>query len=208
MSSHVRTLLLALLLLSGSWPTFGDDNIVVGIWSSASRTKGGLGQQWVFTKEGNVSFTFGALVDFKYEIKGNQIAMTLLGPDRSVTKEVSVQDFSIDGDTLTVNPNTPDRKQVMKRVGKSHKGAHPIVGDWTYTHYTGGPALMRYSRDGTVQLSVPFQTTTGTYHIDQSILTTSLGDQQSVSSKFRREKSALVIVDGEAKERRYLQFEY
>jgi hypothetical protein len=189
------------------YPAFGGDE-VAGIWSSASRTKSGLGPQWVFTKDGNVTYSFGALVDFKYEIEGNQIEMTLLGPDRSATNEISLEEFSIDGDTLTLNPNTPDRKQVMKRAGKSYKGAHPIVGDWTYAHYTGGPALMRYSREGIVQLSVPFEVITGTYRTNQGILTIALRDQESTNSRFRREKGALILSDGEFKESRYLHFEY
>lgn len=59
------------------------------MWSSSSRTKGGLGPQWIFTQAGNATHTFGALVDFKYEVIGCQIKMTLLGPDNSLTKEVS-----------------------------------------------------------------------------------------------------------------------
>ena len=188
-------------------PAFRDDE-VVGIWSSASRTKGGLGSQWVFTKDGSATYTFGALVDFKYDIKGNHTTMTLLGPDQSVTKEVWLEEFSIDGAILTVNPRTPAGKQVMKRAGETYPGAHPIVGDWTYTHYTGGLALMRYSREGIAQLSVPFQTITGTYHINQGILAIAWRDQESVNSKFRREKSALVLVEEDGRESRYLQFEY
>lgn len=207
MNVHGRALLLTCFAFISACHAVTDDN-VVGIWSSASRTKGGLGSQWIFAKDGNVTHIFGALVDFKYEVNGSQIKMILLAPDHSVTKEVAVVEFLIDGDTLTVNPQTPDRKQVMKRGGEPYRGVHPIVGDWTYTHYTGGPALMRYSRTGIVQLSVPIQTHTGTYKIIQGTLAIALRDQKPVNSKYRREKDSLVLTDGEAMERRYLKYEY
>jgi hypothetical protein len=202
-----RVALLTCFAIFYAPPSIADDGIV-GIWSSSSRSKGGLGPQWIFSKDGIATHTFGALVDFKYEVNGSQIKMVLLDPNHSATKEVSVSEFSIDGDSLTVNPREPDRKKVMKRVGKENKGAHPIVGEWTYSHYTGGPAYMRYSRSGIVQLSVPFQTLTGTYHTDQATLAITLRDQQPVKYKFRREKDFLLLTDREAKEGKYLRFEY
>lgn len=207
MNTLGRFLLLACLTLLSSSPAMAGDD-VVGMWSSSSRTKGGLGPQWIFTKDGNVSNTFGALVDFKYEVKGSQITMALLAPDGSVANEVMAQEFSINGDTLTENPQTPDRKQIMKRIGKPYKDAHPIVGEWTYKHYTGGPALMRYSRTGIAQLSVPFQTLKGTYRTNQGTLAITPNDQKPVSYKFKREKDSLVLTDEEGKERKYLRFEY
>ncbi len=188
-------------------PAVADDGLV-GMWSSSSRTKGGLAPQWIFSKDGNATHTFGALVDFKYEVNGSQIKQVLLGPDGAETKEASVSEFMIDGNTLTMNPRTPDRKQVMKRVGKPNKSAHPIVGEWTYTHYTGGPAQMRYSRSGIVQLSVPFQTVSGIYRTNQATLSITLRDQQPMNLKFRREKDFLVLTDGDAKESKYQRFDY
>lgn len=150
MNTLSRVLWLSCLVLLGTRPAVADDD-VAGIWSSLTRTKGGLGPQWIFTKDGKVTHTFGALVDFKYEIEGSQMKMTLLAPDQSLTKEVSTKEFSIDGDTMIENPKVPDRKQIMKRTGKPYKNSPSIVGEWTYEHYTGGPAIMRYSNTGVVQ---------------------------------------------------------
>lgn len=185
---------------------FAEDS-VVGIWSSMARTKGGLGSQWIFTKEGKVTHTFGALVDFKYEIKGNRLKTTFEVPDQS-TNEVVEEEFTLDGETLTLNPRTPDRKQVMKRLGKSHNGKHAIVGDWTYTHYTGGLALMRYSREGVAQLSVPFRTLEGTYRITQGILHIELTDQKTITSKYRRDNNLLILTESANAENKYTEFRY
>ena len=67
---------------------------------------------------------------------------------------------------------------------------------------------MRYSRSGIVQLSVPFQTLTGTYRENQGILSVTLRDQKPMNVKFRREKDFLILTDNEAKENKYLVFEY
>ena len=96
----------------------------------------------------------------------------------------------------------------MKRTGKPYKDAHPIIGEWTYKHYTGGPALMRYSRTGVVQLSVPFQSLTGTYRTNHGTLAITLRDQQPTSYKFKRERDLLILTDGEGKESKFLRFEY
>src|SRR5438874_10649983 len=110
MNARKQILVLSAVALGVLAPALADDS-VVGIWSQVSRTKGGLGSQWVFTKEGTCTYTFGALVDFKYEIEGNRLKMTLL---QSGANEVSTEEILIEGDTLTENPKTPERKQVMK----------------------------------------------------------------------------------------------
>jgi hypothetical protein len=201
-----RIIILSALVWVFPFPAYAEDS-VVGIWSSTARTKGGLGSQWVFTKEGKVTHTFGALVDFKYEIKGNRIKTTFQDTDQAIN-EVTEDEFTLGGETLTLNPRTPDRKQVMKRAGKPHKGAHAIVGDWTYTHYTGGPALMRYSREGVVQLSVPFRTLAGTYRINQGALNIEFVDQKAITNKFRRDDNLLILMESVNAENKYTEFRY
>jgi hypothetical protein len=105
MNTLEQSLLLACLTLFSSSPAVAGDD-VVGMWSSSSRTKGGLGSQRTFTEDGNVTNTFGALVDFKYEVNGSQVTMALLAPDGSVKKEIVTQEFLINGDTLTENPHS------------------------------------------------------------------------------------------------------
>jgi len=207
MNTLGRLQILAWLILLSSSPAVANDD-VAGMWSSSSRTKGGLGAQWTFTEDGKAAYSFGALVDFKYEINGGLLKMMLLAPDGSDTKEIVTQVFSINGDILTENPKIPDRKQVMKRTGKPYKGAHQIIGEWTYKHYTGGTALMRYSRIGIAQLSVPFQTLAGTYRTNQGALTITPNGQKAVSYKFKREKDLLVLTDEEGKEKKFIRFEY
>jgi hypothetical protein len=204
MKARNRIIYLSLIALAVSAPAFADDG-VVGIWSSVSRTIGGLGHQWVFSKKGTCTYTFGAVVDFKYEVKEDRVKMTLLQPN---TNEVSTDKFLLEGDTLTLNPKTPERKQVMKRSGKSYEGTHPIVGDWTYAHYTGGIALMRYSRTGLVQLTVPASSLDGIYHIDHDSIVIELQSQKPTSAKFKQNGNSLILIDGKNREDKYVRFDY
>jgi hypothetical protein len=151
---------------------------VLGIWSSYNRTKGGLGSQVVFKEDGKVVFAFGALVDFKYVIKNNKITMTGLGPDREEMQDVVENEFRIDGDTLIMSSPTSTYVESMKRVVNPKSGKHPIVGSWTYKHYTGIQAYMRFSSHGIVQLSVPFQSASGTYRIEKDGLVIDLQNKK------------------------------
>lgn len=204
MSTSARIVLTCLLFI-GSLPAIADD--VVGMWSSTSREPGGLGSQWTFAQNGDVTHTFGVLADFRYEVESRQIRLTQLNPDRSPA-EVSTLEFLIEDDTLTLNPQSADQK-IMKRVGKRYRGAHPIVGAWAYTHQTGNPAVMRYSRAGTALLSVPFRTLTGLYDVSQSTLSITFQGKKTALCDFRLDDGDhLTLTNAEAKESGYLRFEY
>src|SRR5262245_17578955 len=125
---------------------------LTGIWSAEVRSRGGLGPQMIFTAVDATS-TFGALVDFKYEIQGTLLKLSLMDPHGPTPPDAITQEFKIEGDSMTVMI-AGGQRLVMTRVGAPHRDAHPIVGDWTYMHQTGIPALQRFSRNGITQLSV------------------------------------------------------
>jgi hypothetical protein len=179
---------------------------VIGLWSAAVRTHGGLGAQMAFTAT-EVTATFGALVDFTYEIDGTRLKMASMDAREPKPQEVIAQEFKIDDDKLTL---TPEGKvaQVMTRVGLPHPGAHPIVGDWTYLHYTGVPAVQRFSRNGITQLSVPFQTHRGLYRLENDIAHIQFANMPAVALTIRRERDVLTTRDVQGKEIRYTRFEY
>lgn len=206
MTIFARCITFAGLLSFVTLPAFADD--IVGMWSSVSREPGGLGAQWTFSQNGDVIHTFGVLTDFKYEVNGTQLKLAQLHPDQSPMEAASIQDFSIEGDTLTISPRSPDQK-IMKRVGKRFRGAHPIVGEWTYIHQTGNTALMKYSRAGIALLNVPFRTLTGLYDINQSTLSVTFQGKKTSLCEFRIDNfNQLTLTNAEAKESRYLKFEY
>jgi hypothetical protein len=181
-----RGALLAFALMClGEGRTVAADELT-GIWSAEVRTRGGLGAQMTFTAT-EVTSTFGALVDVKYEIDGKE--------------------FTIDGDKMTVS-RPGMQPQMMTRVGAPYGGAPPIIGDWSFTHYTGQPAVQRFSRNGTTQLTVPFQTTKGPYRTEDGTLHIQFEGKPPLVLKFKREGNVLTTTDSNGKEIRFVKFEY
>ena len=194
----------SLLCAHGVSAATGD---VIGTWASVARTKGGLGSQWVFGPNGVAMFTFGAVVDFRYETNGSELKLTLDSTDGSPPPAPSVQEFSVQGDTLTVSPNNAEQRQVMSRTGKGIASS-PLVGEWTYKHYTGGPAYMRYAGGGRAQLVVPMKTLKGTYQIENGSARINLPGEQSAILARVGEDGALTIRDQQGKETMFRQFLY
>lgn len=167
-----------------------------GIWSAAERTKGGLGAQWVFTGNGNVTYTFGALVDFNYVINGSTLSMTLSQPDAVTSDSAIVQNFILNDDELIIREN--DREKRMQRITEQFTDKHPVVGDWSYIHKTTGrPAIMRFRDNGAAQLSVPFETRTGIYYLDDDILSISITGKKPFKRHIKFDQSRLTFTNQE-----------
>ncbi len=201
---------LAAILLTASFAPVANagDESLGGLWSATARTRGGLASQWVFAPNGVATRTFGALVDYRYGILGARLSLTELDENHAPTSKVTTQDFTLLGDALTMNPTKPEGRQLMKRVGQPFPGTHPIVGEWSFKHYSGGIAYMRFGRSGLVQLSVPFETAVGTWVTDGARLTTKLKDGKPVTGPWRIEKGFLLFREDGEKEGRYRRFEY
>jgi hypothetical protein len=179
---------------------------VTGIWSAAVRTRGGLGAQMTFTATDATS-TFGALVDFKYELDGAMIKMTSMEPREQSPAETISQEFKIEGDKMTlIFPGGPP--QVMTRLGAPYRDAHPIIGDWTYMHPAGVHAVQRFSRKGITQLSVAAKTFKGPYRIEDGTMHIEFDGMPAVALTVKREGDVLTTRDDKSKESRFIKFEY
>lgn len=186
---------LILICLINIFPNsvYSEENIN-GIWSATTRTKGGLGSQWTFFESGDVSLTFGALVDLKYELKNNFILMYMA--DDKVSKE----EFTISRGTLTIKTENSQEPKVMKWAGVPAKTNHPLIGNWTYPHYTGQTALMRYTSHGLAQLSVPFIVENGLYSIQGNQVVIKLRDKEPRAYFFKRNNNQLSLQDSKSYE--------
>jgi hypothetical protein len=205
MVSRFVTAFLAWALLASALPAAAEG--LAGMWSATARTRGGLASQWVFAPNGVATRTSGALVDYRYGIQGARLSLTELDENHAPTSKVTTQDFTLLGDTLTMNPTRPEGRQLMKRVGP-FPGAHPIVGEWSFKHFSGGIAYMRFGRTGIVQMSVPFETASGTWAADGAKLTTQLKDRKPVTGSWRLEKGLLLFKEDGEKEGKYRRFEH
>ncbi|MBK5276085.1 MAG: hypothetical protein JJE30_13670 [Desulfuromonadales bacterium] len=192
-----------LLMISASGLTAASEpSDIVGKWASVTRTKGGLGARYNFEESGVVSISFGALVDFDYRIEGQSIKTTLKG-DKEQTDSTP---FEIRGDKLILNPSDPDKRQEMTRTAVTAANAHPIVGIWSYKHYTGGMATMQYTTKGLAQLSVPFDSLSGKYKVKDQVLHIEFDGMSALERKFRLEGDRLLVLpDDKNKQEEYLR---
>jgi|ERR1035441_3280960 hypothetical protein len=158
-------------------PAEANGNQIVGKWTADSRTKGGLGAMLIFGDNGVVTSIFGALVDFKYLVEGQTIKMTLAD-----SAEQTIEPYSIVGDKLIAYPADPDKREERTRVGTAKPSVPPIVGVWSFKHYTGEMATMQYTSSSLAQLSVPMKTLKGQYKLLAQVLTM-LFDGQPISNR-------------------------
>jgi hypothetical protein len=162
------------------------NSIIVGKWAADHRTDGGLGNVLLFNQDRSMVSTFGALVDFRYEADGKTLKTTFQNPPKDgKPSEPTVQEepYEIVDDKLIINPDDPKAREERTRVGQPKPGANPIVGVWSFKHYTGVPATWQYTTSGLAQLDVPMQTMKGHYEFRDDELTVDIDGQPSTTRK-------------------------
>jgi hypothetical protein len=82
----------------------------------------------------------------------------------------------------------------MRRVGVARNGTDPIVGEWEFKHYTGGMATFRYGLNNKALLSVPMQSTTGTYRVQGNVLSISFPGKPQYSRRIRQTNGRLFLL--------------
>jgi hypothetical protein len=194
------TLHLTLLLLRAS-VAHAEGGEIVGTWAADARTKGGLASMMVFSESGLVTTTFGAVVDFKYEIDGQSIR-TIYERDKTGNSDHKWT-YKIVADTLIIDGENPDHtKQLeMKRIGPVTPGTQPVVGVWQFMHYTGVPATWQYTTNGLAQLSVPMHTSRGRYTVSGSTLSLAMDRESPAEFKIELRGDSLTIVEPKGQRR-------
>jgi hypothetical protein len=127
---------------------------IVGTWEAVARSTGGLGSTITFSPDNSLSFTLGAMVDMKYRHIGDSLFVT------SADGALPPASIKFVNDTLVVTRS--DRVQRETRL-TTKIGGDPLLGLWTFQHYTGVPAYEEYAPDGGFHLRVPIRTLTGNY---------------------------------------------
>jgi hypothetical protein len=127
---------------------------IVGTWEAVARSAGGLGSTITFNPDNSLSFTLGAMVDMRYRHAGDSLFVT------SAEGDLPPASIKFVNDTLVVARS--DREQRETRL-TPRIGSDPLIGLWTFHHYTGVPAYEEYAPDGGFHLRVPIRTLTGNY---------------------------------------------
>jgi tetratricopeptide (TPR) repeat protein len=185
--------------------TVDGDADIVGMWSADIRSRGRLGGQWTFTGDGKATFTFGALVDYDYAMEGEELVTQTMSRGDSL-EEPMREHISFEGGLLTKSGYS------MKRTREDISGEHVIVGEWTAPsgYMEGMNMIMRYSNDGTGQLSMPMTTEKGDYRIDGGrIIIVKALDSSEVIFNFERTGNRLTLwQEPDMDKRHFTLFEY
>jgi hypothetical protein len=147
--------LLALNVMIAQVAPTGRSTPLIGTWEAVTRSAGGLGSTISFEPDNSMSFTLGAMVDMKY--KRARDSLYIIDPANGI----NAFSIAILRDTLVMVNEGKEQRET--RVSAPLKGADPVIGRWTYLHYTGVPAFEEYTPGGDFRLRVPIRTLQGTY---------------------------------------------
>lgn len=152
---------------------------LVGRWEPVEQLDSGFSGVLDLREDGIVASGMVVQVSFPYSIEGS----TLVFPsaDGGRTEDGRVE-LSIEGEEMLL-----DGVPAKRRVGLATPGVHPIVGVWTYEHYTKSTAYERFSADGRVDLRIPMPgPSNGRYTVSDSMLTLEFKDGVSEFSFVRK----------------------
>ena len=141
-------------------PVASQPSPLLGTWEAITRSAGGLGATIAFGADNTLHYTLGAMVDMKYRRARDSLYI--------VDPEGPVNPFQVAfvGDTMVMTNDGKAQRET--RVSPALPVADPVVGKWTYQHYTGVPAFEEYTAAGDFRLRVPIRTLEGNW--------TSVGD--------------------------------
>jgi hypothetical protein len=134
---------------------------LVGLWDSATTSKGGIGETLEFRADGTFVDATTVIVNAHYRVAGDRLVVAEQ-PAGLTAGDLEPVQIKIDGRSLKATG--PDGSVVIKeRIGPSETGTPAIVGAWRYRHYTGAMAFERYTTDGQLYFRLPMRSFVGRY---------------------------------------------
>jgi hypothetical protein len=134
---------------------------LVGLWDSATTSRGGIGSTLEFRADGTFVEATTVIVNGYYRIIDGRLVVgdQPLGSQADAAKSLRIE---VDGDVLRLT--APDGAVLRKdRVGRPEVGKPAIVGAWRYRHDTGTTAFERYTDDGRMFFRLPMKSSVGRY---------------------------------------------
>jgi len=168
----------------------------LGEWLFVQRSRGGLGSTKSYSREGTVTVTYGALVDFTYKVAGNKL--TLSFPSEADV----VQNSQIEGNKLILTDPSGRKQELTRLSGNPESG---IVGQWMGDHYTGQKQILHFTNAGNLYLSVPMVSTNGSYEINGDLLTESFESKGKKEWKWAIKDNLLALTDSAGRTETYVR---
>ena len=154
-TTFVASILIVPAAIAQSPSTANQSSPLVGTWEAITRSAGGLGATIGFGADNRLRYTLGAMVDMKY--RRTRDSLYIVDPEGPV----SPFQVAFIGDTMVMT--NEGKVQRETRVTPAVTGADPVIGKWTYAHYTGVPAFEEYTAAGEFRLRVPIRTLEGNW---------------------------------------------
>jgi hypothetical protein len=176
-----------LLVLGAALVSLAQAPGLVGLWDSATTSKGGIGATLEFRADGTFVEATTVIVNAHYRVDGDRLVVAEQPAGLATGNRESVQ-IKIDGRTLKATG--ADGSVLSKeRIGVSEAGAPAIVGAWRYRHYTGATAFERYTADGRMYFRLPIRSFAGRYVLK--------GRELSMTQSSRPTVTTTVAFDGD-----------
>jgi hypothetical protein len=163
---------------------------LVGLWESASSSKGGIGNNIEFRSDGSFVAAVTVIVDLRYETRDGKLYIAK-NPQEPVSYETGAE-FKVDNTALVlVGPN--GEKEVRNRIGP--KLSDSVVGKYTYRHYTGGIAYEQFTADGILKFRLPMQSAYGCYLVTDKEIKISFPNKEPRALQYNLGTDGLVLTD-------------
>jgi len=164
------------------------NNEFIGLWESTNKSKGGIGNNIEFKKNGSFVSAVTVLVDLNYRLKEG-ILYVNRNPGEPISNDTGTQ-IHINSDSIVmVDPegNTQEKKRIHPNPSKS------IVGEYRYRHYTGGIAYEKYTSDGVMMFRLPMNYNKGCYELEGNKILFTQENKTQAASLFNVTKDSLVL---------------
>jgi hypothetical protein len=184
-------LMTILLILGSALASLAQAAGLVGLWDSATTSKGGIGVTLEFRADGTFVDATTVIVNAHYRVIGHRLVVgeQPVGPAAGTVESVQIK---IDGRLLRATG--PDGSVVSKeRIGLPEPGAPAIVGAWRYRHYTGAMAFERYAADGRMYFRLPMRSFAGRYVLKGRELSLTASNRPPVTMAVALEGDTLTL---------------
>ncbi len=165
----------------------GDEKIV-GLWESATTSRGGIGNNIEFRKDGSFITAMTVIVDLNYQVKeGKLYTGKKQGEPVSFEngKEISDEKQSL----ILIGKN--GQKEIRKRT--TPKVDNSIFGIYKYRHYTGAIAYERFTADGVMNFRLPMSSSKGCYELSNNKITLNIPGKKTNTIQFNFSEVKLVL---------------
>ena len=159
---------------------------LLGRWEPAEQSTSGMGGVLWFHEDGTCAVGMAVLLRGTWRAEGDRL-ITTLGEDEGTER------FRVEGVEVLLRPvDGAGGGRRMTRHGAAVPGAPPIVGVWSFTHYTGQTAWVRYTATGAYEFRIPIATLqTQPFRVAGDVL--HLGGEEAADLRFTVDEKRLVL---------------